>query len=1047
MDGFARMPVTNQRGDPSKLVDVTTKNKDIAIHGFAGMSSRDVATLLKLGARPKETRAYRTKTAGSLPILADNSPPESEVADDDTSFGVGSVDNADLGEHDAEMAGEETKTDDDLDNDTRLDDNVLPGEDDWNNDGHINVGINTAMCDSFKAYCDHMYANALPELTDAQVLGVKLMDILRRKRAPLDTYDEVMRWHLESTGKIDEGDRLSTYAGYISRKTLVKQLKERYNMVNKFPITKPIVLPISKARVELVCHNAWGCMESLLTDPRITDDDFWFFGNDPRAEPPESVQLVGDLHTGKAYREAVKVYKQGIPNRVPLPIVFYIDGADTGQMKNMPITALKMSLGIHTRKYRDEDHAWRTLGHVASVTKAQSKAKKIAIASKHIAVVNSQLADGEGDANNGEDDEIGRGPTQDFHAMLDVILESYRDLQTRGFKWDLHYRGHTYRDLEFIPFVVFVKCDTKEADTLCGSYTNYNKGVSHLCRYCHCPNKETDNPDARFGFKTTSTVKPLVDLGDLAALKAISQHNIDNAFYKIRFSPISTRGIHGACASEMLHAVLLGNFAYLRDTLYEQVGPTSEHADTIDDLSQLYGKWMGRQSERDMPNCHFGNGIREGKLNAKEYRGILLVMAALLRSFEGREKLGKHSGFTQQRLQDWAELVEILLGWEAFLGQSEMSIRHVSRLGIKNRFIMWMIKKVAYRKKGMGLRLMKFHAIVHLAYDIILFGVPMEFDTGSNEKGHKATKVAARMTQKNKVSFDWQTSIRLDEFMLIDLALEEMDGRKLWEYFDQEATGRSADEGSSNEDEEEDATETGGATINIFETEQGNPCYSIGVGKQARLPDPVKWDDSLLWFLHDLQAKLAKWRPKLVVRSEHRRNGQIFRGHPHYRGTEWKDWALVDWCNAEPEPVQIWCFVVLSDLPKSKKKRQKHRDKLVHGACELHNGVFAVVECATWIPQPAYMERSLLFRKLRLEMASNTTGSASIKRRFYLVDTEALAEPAFIVPDFGCRDRRTYFHIKNRKDWIIAFEKWLDQPNPPEYLADKAGRQFESVPI
>ena len=35
-----------------------------------------------------------------------------------------------------------------------------------------------------------------------------------------------------------------------------------------------------------------------------------------------------------------------------------------------------------------------------------------------------------------------------------------------------------------------------------------------------------------------------------------------------------------------------------------------------------------------------------------------------------------------------------------------------------------------------------------MAMDITYFGVPMEFDTGSNESGHKVVKKAAKLTQR-----------------------------------------------------------------------------------------------------------------------------------------------------------------------------------------------------------------------------------------------------------------------------------------------------------
>ena len=63
----------------------------------------------------------------------------------------------------------------------------------------------------------------------------------------------------------------------------------------------------------------------------------------------------------------------------------------------------------------------------------------------------------------------------------------------------------------------------------------------------------------------------------------------------------------------------------------------------------------------------------------------------------------------------------------------------VVRLKEKHRFIMYIMRNVAKRSKGMGLKIMKFHAILHLVEDILLFGVPSEFDTGAQESHHKDT--------------------------------------------------------------------------------------------------------------------------------------------------------------------------------------------------------------------------------------------------------------------------------------------------------------------
>ena len=112
-----------------------------------------------------------------------------------------------------------------------------------------------------------------------------------------------------------------------------------------------------------------------------------------------------------------------------------------------------------------------------------------------------------------------------------------------------------------------------------------------------------------------------------------------------------------------------------------------------------------------------------------------------------------------------------MLEWEAYLNEPRMMKKHVKRLDKKHRFIMCIIKKAAKRTKGMGLKIMKFHVITHMMEDILLCGVPLEFDTGANESHHKPTKLAARLTQRNEATFEVQTAKRLHEFNIIDLAM------------------------------------------------------------------------------------------------------------------------------------------------------------------------------------------------------------------------------------------------------------------------------------
>jgi hypothetical protein len=535
-------------------------------------------------------------------------------------------------------------------------------------------------------------------------------------------------------------------------------------------------------------------------------------------------------------------------------------------------------------------------------------------------------------------------------------------------------------------------------------------------------------------------MKAFIDANDFETLTSLSQHHIQNAFYKIRFSPVNNRGIHGGTASEMLHAILLGTFMMVRDVSFEQLGDKSVHAQDFEGMAMLYGLHFKRQSERDMPKCSFTGGIREGKLNAKEYRGILLVMAAVFRSAKGRSNLRKHKAFTPQKIQDWLELLEIILVWEAFLCQPTMTTAHVSKLSFKNRLLMWMIKKTACRKTGMGLKLMKFHAITHLASDIFLFGVPMEVDTGANESGHKETKKAARTTQKNEKTFDLQTAIRLDQFRTCELAIEELKGRKLWEYFDKP-------ERTLPDPPVLDRIVTGGTVIRVFKV-RNKIVYTIGKGKEANEPSKHPWDEDVLEFLYGLQEQAAGWMNpgvtgqiveafRLNIRGLQIRNGVRFNASPFLRDRHWRDWCLIDWGGQDgPEPAQIWCFVVFDELPKDKKQVYRY------GSCELTNGVFAVVECASFRTPANNEPQSRIFVPLVKEMRPVGTGGVK-KRKFYLVDTEAIVDTCYVVPDIS--DQQTtnhYFQVKSREEWILACEDWLALPNPEAYIDDKEGHNL-----
>ncbi len=211
----------------------------------------------------------------------------------------------------------------------------------------------------FRQYVADAHKN-FGEFSTVQAKSIQLLHILRRKGASLDTYDEVMKWHLKATKDNDPSH-------FISRAKMFKTLRKRYNLEDYQRMTT-ITLPSSKAKVNLMWHDARENVVSLLTDPRFNDDDFLHFDDDPLAPPPDDLNYLADINTGKSYKETYNKLVTKPGKQMPVGIILYQDSAVTGQFDKLPHEAVKMSLGIFTNSARKREHAWRVLGRFCCCT-------------------------------------------------------------------------------------------------------------------------------------------------------------------------------------------------------------------------------------------------------------------------------------------------------------------------------------------------------------------------------------------------------------------------------------------------------------------------------------------------------------------------------------------------------------------------------------------------------------------------------------------------------------------------------------------------------
>jgi len=172
-----------------------------------------------------------------------------------------------------------------------------------------------------------------------------LLALLSEAQAPLHLCNQLYHWHLENAEAVK----------FLNQETLVEHLTKRFNLVDSRHLLKETIhLPHSHARVNLVYHQFKDQVVSLLTNGRIRDDDYLFHNDNPFEPPPEAWTHVSDMiNTGLTCRETHKKLTKDPTKEVLLPVLFYMDGATTGQFNHLPVEALKFTLGLFNGTARD----------------------------------------------------------------------------------------------------------------------------------------------------------------------------------------------------------------------------------------------------------------------------------------------------------------------------------------------------------------------------------------------------------------------------------------------------------------------------------------------------------------------------------------------------------------------------------------------------------------------------------------------------------------------------------------------------------------------
>jgi hypothetical protein len=918
---------------------------------------------------------------------------------------------------------------------------------------------NTNILNDFKAYIERAKKDFCRLSTDMKA-SIELMSLMNEKGGSVALFDAVLDWHMAhlQQEKVIHSSKLHC------------ELIDRYHLGPTLPIERSFTLPHSKEHVNLACHDAKAQLVDLLTDPRLCDDDYLFFEDDPMAGIPEEFETVGDVNTSLSYRETYKAIIAPEPiapsgrRKILCPFIFYVDGCVVGQFQGQNIEIFKFTVGLFRNKTRTYDWAWRPLGYVAKRCKRNKKAEENIKASTHKdgktfvreathrAMQYPSAADGSGPQfdwkiyakdNRQRKQKKKRPPrvhAQDFHSMLQVILQSYKRIEEEGgIEWDLRYHGRTF-PVVLIPFIIFLKVDSVEADKVCGTHGSKTSGVQSICRYCCIPTDETDNPfySPTPQRKTQDLISDLVSKAThakdkaekeeaMGRLQAVSQHCIWNTFHQFRFGQHDRSGIHGATPWETLHWIQLGFYKYDREALFLQTGKTTILSRNLDALAQTFGHFLDRQSDRSLPRVAFNDGIREGRMQGHEMVGVILLLVLAMRSRAGRDLLldtarGDQKSYFdhEDRIKDWIQMLESHLMFEQWLRKEQFDVHVLERAKTRLKHFMQFTKDVGAREEKMGYKTANFHATLHMPEIAQNLGAFVGFNTDCNESHHKKDKKSARRTNMQLESFDISHANKVVQRHAIELAMEELDGTiRRWDYYHR-GVDAHAPQGSFF------LPQLKGPRVEFFyDDDEEKIDYKIKskmVGKERCV-----YDENTLAFIlslgndvreHDNISSFQAYGT-LDIYSPTRQNcTQHFYAKPYLGGKPWNDWAIFDLSDPEdvdPQarrrvPAQIKCFLDFSHLPPQNSLMKPP-------------GVYAIVEPT--FPNAAHDEKwwSRLF--------DPCCKAPCIIHGFFdfnhqeLVSIDKIVDTAAVVPDHENPNARAFLRMVPMSLWADMFENWI----------------------
>ena len=747
---------------------------------------------------------------------------------------------------------------------------------------------------------------------------MELFDLLHKASAPLYLFDEITQWAFNHRASF-QNQKLKSRSRFmksIFQKTYGSDLSEALQ-----PIVENHVLPQSRSTIKITRFSFEAKLATLLlNDDLMKPENLLLDPNDPYSPIKfDTTSPYDDLNSGWWHKETSDEICTN-PTEILLPIIFFIDaGKVTHRMSVEPLT---FTLGIFNRSTRNNVDAWRTLGYVEDLDNSDRSQKKKYNSFRKM---------------------------QDYHDILSILLTRVYDLQgTRcGIVGSLSNNGQVKPVIWKISVQAFMG-DAMGLNKLC-----LFKGSFHskrLCRDCDVPPDRSDDPYYTCKFIKSNDLKHLrtrIEYNELCL------HKMKNATSALYFGA-RDMCIFQSTPSEPLHAILLGLFKYLFEYFQEVIPKSCMRL--IDVVVHHYYNKFSKQSNKDFPSlAPFQNGLTNcDVLGAKEQRARIFavyismmnreVIASLIstkRDIYNEETMSskKIDALSISDVKEWFDLFEsslILYEWIMHPShkRSNFSVPNNatdSPAQTSIRAFMHQFKSKVEGRRGHGVRILKFHQLLHYTREIMKDGSVQNIDTGRCESiAVTMYKRIAIWTQLRQTKLTSQLAKRHLECVATSEVIRIESKKK--------ACSKISFASQKNESKER-PTGLGGSTFKLnlvdsmdehHEDSYLNKTIAVdwqGVGVNIGYHSNILRNLTKRLFFNTGHGGCLHHSSVPIGKTEYiDTNNVLYRAHPNYRSDgQWHDWCKIQWETDGPYvPAKIIMFLDLTECRMMTREEQDH---------------------------------------------------------------------------------------------------------------------------